>query len=321
MAEPACPAGPERHPGSGGLPLAERAAVILAGGSARRLGGIDKPALVIDGLTLLDVAVQACHSCAHVVAVGPRRPTRSLVAWTRECPPGGGPLAALGAGMALIPEHVTTVTVLAADMPRISADAVERLHRAQRHDQADAAVLTDRQGRRQHLATVFAREPLVSALRGLGDLAGRPFHHLLAGMSVTTRSDDEATQDVDEPADLALLTQKPHEGTAATMDTFIAELCERLGVPIDDVDVNAILDLAKDVAHGVERPAAPVGTFIAGYAAAVKGGGTDAVDEVIARTAEFAGDWADTHGTPSPDEAPTLPPSGAGEDAPAGRSA
>jgi hypothetical protein len=56
-----------------------------------------------------------------------------------------------------------------------------------------------------------------------------------------------------------------------TMDPWIATLCEQLGVPIDDVDVSAILDLAKDAAHNVERPAAPVTTFIAGYAAATSG--------------------------------------------------
>jgi hypothetical protein len=42
-----------------------------------------------------------------------------------------------------------------------------------------------------------------------------------------------------------------------------------------DETVGIILDLARDVAHGVARPAAPVAAFLAGMAAA-RGGGTPA---------------------------------------------
>lgn len=37
-------------------------------------------------------------------------------------------------------------------------------------------------------------------------------------------------------------------------------------------DLRTILDLARDVAHTVERPAAPVTAFLVGYAAAARGG-------------------------------------------------
>ncbi|WP_222851636.1 DUF6457 domain-containing protein [Phytoactinopolyspora mesophila] len=76
-----------------------------------------------------------------------------------------------------------------------------------------------------------------------------------------------------------------------TMDPWIVTLCEQLGVPIDDVDVSAILDLAKEAAHNVERPAAPVTTFIAGYAAALSGGGSAAVDAAIEQAAVLATGW------------------------------
>lgn len=49
------------------------------------------------------------------------------------------------------------------------------------------------------------------------------------------------------------------------------ELSEALGLDID-VDIVAVLDLARDAAHSVERPAAPVTTFLVGYAAASRGG-------------------------------------------------
>ena len=51
------------------------------------------------------------------------------------------------------------------------------------------------------------------------------------------------------------------------MDEWITRLCDALDVPIADVDVNAVLDLARDAAHNVDRPAAPITTYIVGYAA------------------------------------------------------
>lgn len=45
-------------------------------------------------------------------------------------------------------------------------------------------------------------------------------------------------------------------------------------------DLRTILDLARDVAHGVERPAAPVTAFLIGYAAAARGGTTADIEAV-----------------------------------------
>jgi hypothetical protein len=49
-----------------------------------------------------------------------------------------------------------------------------------------------------------------------------------------------------------------------------------------DLYIDEILDLARDVAHGVERKAAPVATFLAGLAAGRDGGDPDAVKRAIA---------------------------------------
>jgi molybdopterin-guanine dinucleotide biosynthesis protein A len=75
-------------------------AVILAGGSGRRLGGVDKGALVVAGLPLLDRVLLASAAARRTVVVGEPRPTVRSVVWAREDPPGGGPLAGLAAGMA-----------------------------------------------------------------------------------------------------------------------------------------------------------------------------------------------------------------------------
>ena len=54
----------------------------------------------------------------------------------------------------------------------------------------------------------------------------------------------------------------PHD-----LESWTRELTAALGIEAD-VDVTAVLDLARVAAHGIARPAAPLTTFIAGIAAA-----------------------------------------------------
>jgi hypothetical protein len=51
------------------------------------------------------------------------------------------------------------------------------------------------------------------------------------------------------------------------MDAWIDALRAELGINVN-VDVDLVLDVAKDAAHNVERPAAPVSTFLLGVAIA-----------------------------------------------------
>ena len=52
------------------------AGIILAGGAGRRMGGVDKAALVVGGVTLLDRVLTAARPvCDWLVVVGPARPT------------------------------------------------------------------------------------------------------------------------------------------------------------------------------------------------------------------------------------------------------
>jgi hypothetical protein len=75
-----------------------------------------------------------------------------------------------------------------------------------------------------------------------------------------------------------------------TMDSWIQALCAELDVDVP-VDVRLLLDVARDAAHQVERPAAPLTTFIVGYAAAVKGGGPEAVAGAAATASRLAATW------------------------------
>ena len=55
--------------------------------------------------------------------------------------------------------------------------------------------------------------------------------------------------------------------------------------------VKVLLDLARDAAHGVARPAAPLGTFVLGLALGSSGGGIDDLRRLAGRLTELAGAW------------------------------
>lgn len=58
-------------------------------------------------------------------------------------------------------------------------------------------------------------------------------------------------------------------------DDWIAELCRTLEVDPSLVDRTTVLDLARDAARGVARPAAPVTTYVAGIAVGLRAAGGD----------------------------------------------
>ena len=138
-------------------------ALVLAGGSARRLGGADKPALRVGGVPLLDRVLAAVADAEPVVVVGPVRPTVRDVRWAREQPPGGGPVAGLAAGLELLGGG--QLALLASDLPFLDSDTVGLLADAARGH--DGALLVDDTGREQWLCGVWSAEAVRAALTGV----------------------------------------------------------------------------------------------------------------------------------------------------------
>lgn len=60
--------------------------------------------------------------------------------------------------------------------------------------------------------------------------------------------------------------------------------------------VTLLLNLARDAAHGVARPAAPLATFAAGLALGQAGGGLDELTAAVERVVVAANQWAKTEG-------------------------
>src|SRR3954470_16309513 len=88
-------------------------AVVLAGGVAARLDGVDKASVELDGRTLLAWALDAVVDASEVVVVGDPVPTERPVTFTRENPRYGGPVAALLTGRDALLDPRSWLAVLA----------------------------------------------------------------------------------------------------------------------------------------------------------------------------------------------------------------
>ena len=71
----------------------------------------------------------------------------------------------------------------------------------------------------------------------------------------------------------------------AALDAWWATLSLALGLTDVPVDRDAILGLAGQAAHAVVRPAAPITTFLAGYAAGLAGGTAEDIAAAVERAA------------------------------------
>ncbi|MFF2007667.1 DUF6457 domain-containing protein [Streptomyces sp. NPDC058195] len=290
-------------------------AIVLAGGAAKRLGGADKPGIRVGGRALLDRVLTACADASTTVVVGGRRPTVRPVDWAYEEPRGGGPLAALGAGVRRT--TADRLLVLSADLPFIGPGAVGALLSAVQNglgdglreerweERREGALCVDQQGRDQPLVAVYRSEPLRRELALLaaehGGLYGLPLRLLTRELDLArVVVDPLASFDCDTWDDIAAARSRIREH-GSVLDEWITAVKNELGIELD-VDTDLLLDLARDAAHGVARPAAPLTTFLVGYAAAKAAGeavgagagdGATAVAEAARKAAALALRWAD----------------------------
>lgn len=76
------------------------------------------------------------------------------------------------------------------------------------------------------------------------------------------------------------------------LEQWTESVCRELGLSPDDIDRDLILDLARDVAHGVARPGAPLTAYLLGLAV----GRGAPVRETAGRITELAAGWTERAG-------------------------
>lgn len=186
------------------------AAIVLTGGGARRLGGVDKASVRVGEATLLEHALAAAAACAPVVVVGPSAPGRPDVMVTREDPAGGGPVAAIAAGLGVLAGVPSHVLVLACDMPHARAAVPALLDAAAAPGAADwdGAWATDSDARAQPLLAVYRREALTRALAALGDAHGASMRTLTSALAMREVPVGDAARDADTWDDVEALRKE-----------------------------------------------------------------------------------------------------------------
>ena len=83
---------------------------------------------------------------------------------------------------------------------------------------------------------------------------------------------------------------------------WVTRLMAELGLE-GEIDEGLVLDVAREAAHNVLRPAAPLSTYLLGYAAALAGGRPEDVERLAARVVALAAEW-ESRGVESPEATP-----------------
>jgi molybdopterin-guanine dinucleotide biosynthesis protein A len=292
-------------------------ALVLAGGRSSRLGSVAKAGLIYEAQTLLERTLDAVAAARSIVVVGPDVPATAgrPVLHAREDPPFGGPVAAIGAGVDALATgegaQSEYTAVLACDMPHVATALDQLLAALDAEDpgSADGVVATDAGGRLQPLAAVYRTSALRAALDDLkrsGPLDGLSTFQLISRLRLTSVPVSGAgTRDIDTWADADEfgITRSPIKGETMTSPSgnddvqatreqedellrqWCARLVEALGVEGLDVDLKSVLGLAGRAAHSVLRPAAPLTTFVVGYAAGLAAGAGQATSEAAVKSA------------------------------------
>jgi len=279
--------------------------IVLAGGRASRLDGTSKAELVVGGRSLLSRALEAAADSRDVVVVGTPSAVPRGVLVTRESPAFGGPAAAIAAGLEALSANPSAdfVLVLACDVPN-SAAAVRTLL-ARLDDGAHGVIAVDSEGRRQPLLGVYCAEALASAVRERGsDIQNLSMRALISRLDLTdVPVPPGSTDDIDTWTDAAgfgisapsltapepdLPTKGPsmsdqdETATLAALTDWSDRLSAALGIEGVEVDIDAVLALAGTAAHEIMRPAAPLTTYLVGYAAGISAGLAAAISTGVA---------------------------------------
>jgi molybdopterin-guanine dinucleotide biosynthesis protein A len=177
-------------------------AMILTGGTSSRFGS-DKSQALLGSHSLIEILLTNLPANMEIVIVGPNIPSASRpVSYAREDPSGGGPVAAIHAGLDLI--HSEFVVIIATDMP--FAHQVLALLMANLPETEDATIPLDFQGVRQTLCALYRVGSLRQALAKLGDTHGQSMRNLTQLLSVKELRLEPSLQhvllDIDTPSDL-----------------------------------------------------------------------------------------------------------------------
>lgn len=180
------------------------AAVILAGGQGRRMGGADKGLIEYQGRPLIEWALAALSPQVGELLISANRNLETYAAYghrvlpdTLPCFP--GPLAGVLAALEAV--NAGWLLAVPCDTPHLPADLAQRLLAAARQENVPLAVAAD--DTRVHHSCFIVRTDQRENLAGYLARGERAVRHWQAGMhSTTVRFDAACFANLNQPHDL-----------------------------------------------------------------------------------------------------------------------
>ncbi len=247
--------------------------IVIAGGKSSRMDYVDKLNLPLSGKTLLEIAIAN--------AVGKTFLSTNLdrnfgeIKTVKDLVSDGGP--AVGVWSCLQFVDAEYVLLIAADQPFISNYLSDLITKAISHH-SGAWLKVD--GELQPFASCVKSSLLYESLKdsqGVSESMKQILNTLdLAQISVKPKG----VWDIDTWADYFYALGQVNEKSAMT-EEWINTLSQQLDLSLDFLDQEEILDLTREVAHNIERKAAPLTTFLLGYLAGKKDLSKEEISKLI----------------------------------------
>jgi molybdenum cofactor guanylyltransferase len=147
------------------VPQKEITGVILAGGRAQRMGGMDKGLILLNGKPMIEHVIAALHAEVDKLLINANRNLEQYAAFGYPVIPDImdgylGPLAGIASGMQTAGTRY--IVTAPCDTPLISGNLVQRLYQTLSHEGADISVAHD--GERMHPVFALIRRDLLPDL-------------------------------------------------------------------------------------------------------------------------------------------------------------
>jgi molybdopterin-guanine dinucleotide biosynthesis protein A len=262
--------------------------IIVAGGKATRMGGLDKAMLPLglSGKTLLEDIIKSCPGKVYVVG-NPREIgiDGAEVTWVPDLNPDGGPAAGLWSGLISVTSEY--VFISAADQT-LSSETVSTLISAALGSDGAWAIRSDGSG--QPLCACVRTDLLRELLAPTQGINQSPLRLLSSLKMVGVEVNPDQVVDFDTWQDVAKAV-KGSEAMDQITQMWMARVATLLNVDQHDVLISELLDLTREVAHGVERKSAPLTTFLLGYAAGKDSLKPQEVHKLIEAVSNAVAEW------------------------------
>lgn len=263
--------------------------IVVAGGSATRMGGADKAMLPLGlgGNALIADVIQSCPGKVFIVGY-PREigtVANESVTWVPDLNPGGGPAAGIWSGLTKVSSEY--VFISAADQT-LSPETVGKLIEAASGNDGAWAIRSDGSG--QPLCACVLTELLRGLLAATQGVNQSPLRLLSSLEMVGVNVNPNQVVDFDTWQDVAKAI-KGSESMDQITQMWMARVATLLDVDSHEVLTSELLDLTREVAHGVERKSAPLTTFLLGYAAGKDSLSPDEVRKLIETVSNAVAEW------------------------------